>query len=398
MTKVEEQALKEFMLDIDCIEQLNKWNDNFNVFDVLRITNVEIRHSNILAWLLDPNENHGLGDSFIKSFISKVVSKYKSNKFSVIEILLQNFYSYQVHRELNNMDIILQSIDEKTVVIIENKIWSKESTNQLKKYYEKSKTEYKDYDKILYVFLTPNGIESSEPDIWIKFSYKEIIESLEKAIETKKLRDEVLLLTKNYIGIVRKEIMKEKDENLVLICNEIYNKHRTALKLIFENVSIDNSSDNEIILSTLKEMADNGEIIIKDEKKRQFFTKTMDEFLPSLKEKKSSWGTDWVYYYWFEKCGEKLVIHLELGGWNLTDELTKKTNSLIKVSKKTVDDYRYKRIYHKDKKISSDDDNYETSLKEAVKYLVNCALKNEKRIIAEAKKILSNNSGVDMFK
>ncbi len=397
MTKVEEQALKEFMLDIDCIEQLNKWSDNFNLFDVLGIVNVEIRHSNILAWLFNPNENHGLGDSFIKSFITKVVSNSVNNKYDTLKILLQDFYSYQVFRELNHIDIILQSIEEKTVVIIENKIWSKESPKQLKNYYKKVKTEYDDDYKILYVFLTPNGIESSDPDIWTKFSYKEIVKSLEESIKGKKLRDEVLLLIKNYIDIVRGKIMKEKDEDLVLICNEIYNKHRAALRLIYENINIDNSSDNEIIMNTLKEMADKGKIIIKDEKKRQFFTKTMDEFLPSLKEKESSWGTNWVYYYWFEKCGDKLVIHFEIGGYNLTDELKNKTDALIKASKRKIDDYRYKRLYYNSIELFSkdndkdNDNDYEASLKNATEYLVKEALKEEKTLITNAKKLLPNN-------
>ena len=55
MTSNEEQALKDFLLDIDCLKQLDDWTDDFNLFDVLRITNMEIRHSNILAWIFDPN-------------------------------------------------------------------------------------------------------------------------------------------------------------------------------------------------------------------------------------------------------------------------------------------------------------------------------------------------------
>ena len=99
MINNEEQALKDFLLDIGCLEQLNDWTDDFNLFDVLRITNMEIRHSNILAWLFDPNENHGLGDSFIRSFVATLVNKCDHNKYNVFDLLLQDFYSYQVHRE-----------------------------------------------------------------------------------------------------------------------------------------------------------------------------------------------------------------------------------------------------------------------------------------------------------
>lgn len=58
----EEEALREFLTDSECLEPLSKWTRRFNVFDVLKITNTEIRHSNVLAWLMDPAENHGLHD------------------------------------------------------------------------------------------------------------------------------------------------------------------------------------------------------------------------------------------------------------------------------------------------------------------------------------------------
>ncbi len=387
MTSNEEQALKDFLLDIDCLKQLDYWTDDFNLFDVLRITNMEIRHSNILAWIFDPNENHGLGDSFIKSFITKVVSKCDQNKYSAFDLLLQDFYSYQIYREFNNMDIVLVSREEKTAIIIENKIWSGESAHQLNDYLEKAQAEYKDFNQILYVFLTPYGREASDPDNWISFSYGEIIDSLESTIKGINLRDEVVLLVHNYIDIVRKKIMKEKDEKLVRICNEIYNKHKTALRLIFENVNVDNSIEYEIISDTLRELNDSGQIIFKDEKKWQFFTASMDEYLPVLDTPSSSWGTNRVYYYWFDKYEGKLTIHFELGGWNLSDELTQRTNALITASKKKVDEYRYKRLYYKSVKLSEDD--YEASLKNATKSLVKSALENESKLLSSVKETIS---------
>ncbi len=387
MNNDEEQALKDFLIDIDCLDQLDNWTDDFNLFDVLRITNMEIRHSNILAWLFDPNENHGLGDAFIKSFITKVVSMCNQNKYDVFNLLLQDFYSYQIYRESKHMDIVLASHEEKTAIVIENKIWSSESTHQLSDYLEKSKKEYKDYNQIIYVFLTPYGRESSDPANWIAFSYEEIIDSLEGSFKGKKLREEVLIVIQNYIDIVRRNIMKEKDEKLVKICNEIYNKHRTALKLIYDNVNVDNSAEHQIICETLRELHDNQYIIYKDVNKLRFFTVLMDEYLPSLETMDSSWGTDWVYYYWFYKSEDRLSIHLELGGWNLTDELINKTNLLIEASNKKVDKYRYKRIFYKAVKLSQDD--YETSIRNATKSLVKSALDNEKKLLSMVKKTIN---------
>lgn len=60
----DEEALQNFLLDIDCLDELNIWTEKFNLFDILNCSRAEIRHSNMLAWLFDANENHGVGDKF----------------------------------------------------------------------------------------------------------------------------------------------------------------------------------------------------------------------------------------------------------------------------------------------------------------------------------------------
>ena len=41
-------------------------------------------------------------------------------------------------------------------------------------------------------------------------------------------------MIKNYINVVRRYIVA--DSKLIQICNEIYNKHKEALNIIFDNV------------------------------------------------------------------------------------------------------------------------------------------------------------------
>lgn len=387
MTEHENKALKDFLLDISCLNALDNWKDEVNIFDVLKVTNTEIRHSNILAWLLDPNENHGIGDSFLKEFITKIVQRCSEDMCNPFDVLLQDFYTYQVYREANNMDIVLLSKEEKTAIIIENKIWSGESSHQLNKYLEQSRLEYSDCKHLLYVFLTPDGYDSSNPYKWISISYEDVINALENAIKEKRVAPEVSLIVQNYIDIVRKKIMKERDETLLKICNDIYNKHRTALRLIFENVNIDNSADSEIICRELQQLSSEGKIIYGESNRWSFSTKEMDEFLPALIDANSSWGTNYVYWYWFEKYEDALVIHFELGGWNTTEEHKKHMSALIEVSGKKQDDFIYKRLYYKKVKLSQDD--YEESLKKAVRTLVDNAIKNETMLLNKAKELLN---------
>lgn len=44
-------------------------NPTFNLFDVLRNAEFEIRHSNILEWLLDPRGTHRTGSKFLRELL-----------------------------------------------------------------------------------------------------------------------------------------------------------------------------------------------------------------------------------------------------------------------------------------------------------------------------------------
>ena len=121
-----EKALQDFLLDIDCLDELIPWVAKFNIFDVLKISRTEIRHSNVLAWLLDANENHGLGDMFIREIMQTLVEEDDSSKYDVFRLLLLDFHSFTVYREWNNIDIMLLSDEEKVVIAFENKVGSHE--------------------------------------------------------------------------------------------------------------------------------------------------------------------------------------------------------------------------------------------------------------------------------
>ena len=87
----DEEALKNFLLDIDCLNELQPWTGHFNLFDVLKISRTEIRHSNVLSWLLNPNENHGMGDAFLKAVVQEMVVNDTKGRYDVFQTLLWIF-------------------------------------------------------------------------------------------------------------------------------------------------------------------------------------------------------------------------------------------------------------------------------------------------------------------
>lgn len=148
-----EKALQDFLLDIDCLDELFPWVAKFNIFDVLKISRTEIRHSNVLAWLLDANENHGLGDMFIREIMQTLVEEDDSGKYDVFRLLLLDFHSFTVYREWNNIDIMLLSDEEKVVIAFENKVGSHEHSDQLNRYRNILERAYPEYERIC-IFLT----------------------------------------------------------------------------------------------------------------------------------------------------------------------------------------------------------------------------------------------------
>jgi hypothetical protein len=62
-------ALERFVVDNDDLLALESLIGKFNIFDALDIARVEIRHSNFLAFILDPAESHGQGQLFLKAVL-----------------------------------------------------------------------------------------------------------------------------------------------------------------------------------------------------------------------------------------------------------------------------------------------------------------------------------------
>ena len=184
------RCLNDLIEDIDCLNELDEYLSIINIFDILKIGGMEIRHSNFLAWLLNPYESHGLGDKFLKKFLIGTIKKYDDLfEVSVIDLELMNLYDFKVYRELYNIDLLLISDENKFIIAIENKIYSKESKDQLKKYREVLDTRYGNEYRYLRIFLTPNGYDPSDLDNWIKSDYSIINKLIDELLSKEELED-----------------------------------------------------------------------------------------------------------------------------------------------------------------------------------------------------------------
>ncbi|GHT49494.1 hypothetical protein FACS1894102_4250 [Spirochaetia bacterium] len=127
----------------------------------------EEQASVMLAWLLNPQMEHGLGFTFLNKFLQKIDASGKT--FNQISTVLQPIlrserssdklkFSCDIEFSVDNSRIDIVLFINDYVISIENKIYSEAASNhqQLTEQYTGLKNKFKDEYKIFVVFLVPN--------------------------------------------------------------------------------------------------------------------------------------------------------------------------------------------------------------------------------------------------
>ncbi len=260
------KELNALISDIDCLEPLYKWTNEVNIFNILKLNRIEIRHSNMLSWLISPNETHGLGDKFLKKLLI-----YATNGTNItimrgltpIDIDLMELSNAVIYREKDNIDVLLISEQNKLIFAIENKIGTGEHSNQLNRYRELLQSKYGNGYRFVLVYLTPEGLEPSDPENWISMSYSFILEEIIKLLEIYEISDKAKIYIEDYIKAIRRNVVEDRD--LKELCKKIYYKHKEAFDLIFDNKPDIQSEISEFIYSYLKENESRFNITVWDD-------------------------------------------------------------------------------------------------------------------------------------
>ena len=259
---------------------------NPNIFQILKISNTEIRHSNFLSWLLDPSQSHKIGDIFLKRFLREIFSSEKFEKLDQIDVEGMNLSNIQIYREWKNIDILI--ILDEIVVCVENKILTKEHSNQLERYRKIIEENFPDFKKI-FVYLTPFGeITQNESDNYEPLSYGFIVETLERILNVynSSLNDLVKIYIKDYIIMIKRELMKT-DQSIEL-SKKIYQNHKELLDFIYDNKP---DLSDHFIKILKEEIKKRGWIEGSTSKSYiRFYTKKIKEFIYYNKIIKNGWN------------------------------------------------------------------------------------------------------------
>jgi hypothetical protein len=150
----QEKKLLDLITDLDRFSREKRFSWGLNIFDAAGMQRQEIRHSHFLAFLLRPQESHGLGDAFLKRLVQKALNN--TSPVSALTVALADYSDALVSREWRNLDLLVESKNNKFVFVIENKIDSSEGDDQLSRYEAIVKSAFPNENK-LFAYLTEDG-------------------------------------------------------------------------------------------------------------------------------------------------------------------------------------------------------------------------------------------------
>lgn len=227
-------------------QELKNYYSQRSFFDILKIMRNENIHSNFIAWLLDPCQSHGLNVYPIKKFLEMLIivtfdclySKRAQVLFpdDLIDPIITCNYEIldvDVEREkaINNarrIDIFISvrlkvGEEEKNLkIVLENKVYSKEHTDQTNAYFEWAQKEFRGTSEVVYVFLTPvttNELlalneQQCACKMYIQINYQYLVNYLLEPCKKQDMPEEANILIENYLRCLSYPAINEQDESI----------------------------------------------------------------------------------------------------------------------------------------------------------------------------------------
>ena len=272
-------------------QELKAYYGKTTLFNVLKIERNENRHSAFLAWLLDENGSHGLGEEPLKRFmrlLAKMDDRYNEpflvGNYQVenVEVVTEKPAKVEGQKKTGRIDIFVSfdykmlnvKVEEKETlhrahVIVENKVYTDEHDDQTKLYLDWARQKYKEKDNqtIIGVFLAPQEPDNCSGDEkdgfkYVKITYQDILQDLIEPLLKMEMSSEARIFITDYIinlgQPVQDKEVDEKDNNqdtILAISNankgkfvQLYEKNKELLDVaLYANCYERNSKQLQIV-------------------------------------------------------------------------------------------------------------------------------------------------------
>lgn len=275
-------------------EERNRKGENYNLFSILRIESSELKHSALIANLLDPKGSHGCGDAFLRAFF-KIALKGTAYPFE--ECTLPHSYTEYYTGPIagdtgGRIDILVKS--SHYGLIIENKIYAGDQDKQLIRYENYGK-EIFGADGYLLVYLTLFGSEASEGSItsddsqkanYLCLSYaKDILSWLKESIQQADNKPLIRESLNQYIQTIKQLTYQDMNQkNIEKIIDLAVDHPEVVATLSSNRDAIAQGIREKYIFTKLKEYAAKKGWLYDDSES------SYNEEEPKIRFRKEGWG------------------------------------------------------------------------------------------------------------
>ena len=194
-------------------------------------------HSGVLAWLLDPNQSHGISDKFLSGFLTHAGVQIAEHSSDWSAASVQQEWPNEVDGERGSLDILILDESKRTLCAIENKVFSSEHSEQLTRYRKALAVSYPDFTRH-HVFLTRGGTlpnRQEERASWVPATYVTVLNILQQITDdnSDSVKEDVRAFLRQYTATLRRNIVP--DTSIAQLARKIYLEHRDAIEQIIKH-------------------------------------------------------------------------------------------------------------------------------------------------------------------
>lgn len=297
-----EQDIQQFFQEVASIcaleqaqqEERNRKGENYNLFSILSIERYELKHSALIANLLDPKGSHGCGDAFLRAFFEIALKDlaYPFEDCTLPDSYTEYYTGPIVGDTGGRIDILVKS--SRYGLIIENKIYAGDQDKQLIRYDNNYGKETFGADGYLLVYLTLYGYDASKESTatksaeevgYLRLSYAEdILRWLEQCVRLADNKPLVRESLNQYIRTIKQLTYQDMNqENIQTIIDLAVDHPEVVATLSSKRDAIAEGIREKYIFAKLEKYADQKGWLYDDSES------SYNEEEPKIRLRKEGW-------------------------------------------------------------------------------------------------------------
>ncbi|NEJ21118.1 hypothetical protein GR247_13180 [Rhizobium leguminosarum] len=234
-----EDTIERLVVDDEDFHKLEAEFFTFCPFEALGMVRAEVRHGNLLAYLLDPLRPHGFNTQILRSFLRVVARKATIGQhvsaLKPLDVHLLDLQDAEVRREWRNIDVLIILHSARLVIPIELKVDSFQSRGQLRRYRKIVEEGWPLDDgwKHISIFLTKQEEHPEDSEHWSSVLLADVADELGTTSTWAGETPAGAALVQSYLRMLRRHHLD--DERLNELARKLWARHGEALAFLADN-------------------------------------------------------------------------------------------------------------------------------------------------------------------